>query len=161
MDVTPGPRAGEGGPARANPVPDGGNPLADRARRVVREYRVDGKRIFPNAYLAPMSGVTDLPFRRLISRLSGGRTGLLVSEFITVEGRVEGDLHGSGAVTVKESANIDGNIFSPTVSLLEGANFNGSIEMKKKRAEAAQAPRSGDSGSQESRPAARTASGSR
>jgi nifR3 family TIM-barrel protein len=33
-----------------------------------------------------MSGVTDLPFRRLISRLSGGRTGLLVSEFITVEG---------------------------------------------------------------------------
>jgi len=37
----------------------------------------------------------------------------------------------------------------------------GSIEMKKKRAEAAQAPRSGDSASQESRPATRTASGSR
>ena len=91
----------------------------------------------------------------------GSVVGNITAKFITVEGRVEGDLHGSGAVTVKESANIDGNIFSPTVSLLEGANFNGSIEMKKKRAEAAQAPRSGDSASQESRPATRTASGSR
>lgn len=91
----------------------------------------------------------------------GSVVGNITAKFITVEGRVEGDLHGSGAVTVKESANIDGNIFSPTVSLLEGANFNGSIEMKKKRAEAAQTPRSGDAGSQESRPAARTASGSR
>jgi cytoskeletal protein CcmA (bactofilin family) len=91
----------------------------------------------------------------------GSVVGNITAKFITVEGRVEGDLHGSGAVTVKESANIDGNIFSPTVSLLEGANFNGSIEMKKKRAEAAQAPRSGESGSPESRPAARSASGSR
>ena len=44
---------------------------------------------------------------------------------------------------VKDSANIDGNIYSPTVSLIEGANFNGTIEMRKKRAEApAEAPRS-------------------
>jgi cytoskeletal protein CcmA (bactofilin family) len=64
-------------------------------------------------------------------------------------------------VTVKESANIDGNIFSPTVSVLEGSNFNGTIEMRKKKAEAAAAPRSGDSCSQESRPATRAASGNR
>lgn len=63
-----------------------GNSLVARAARVTREYHVGGTRIFPNAYLAPMSGVTDISFRRLISRLSGGRTGLLVSEFITVEG---------------------------------------------------------------------------
>jgi nifR3 family TIM-barrel protein len=60
--------------------------LVDRAQRVNRRYGVGGKDIFPNVYLAPMSGVTDISFRRLISRLSGGRTGLLVSEFITVEG---------------------------------------------------------------------------
>ncbi len=60
--------------------------LVARARKVTREYRVGDKRIFPNTYLAPMSGVTDISFRRLISRLAGGRTGLLVSEFITVEG---------------------------------------------------------------------------
>lgn len=33
-----------------------------------------------------MSGVTDICFRRLVSRLAGGRTGLLVSEFVSVEG---------------------------------------------------------------------------
>ncbi|MDB5049267.1 MAG: dihydrouridine synthase family protein [Fibrobacteres bacterium] len=60
--------------------------LVDRASRVTRKYQVGGKDIFPNVYLAPMSGVTDISFRRLISRISGGRTGLLVSEFITVEG---------------------------------------------------------------------------
>ena len=62
------------------------HPLAERAARVQRSYRVGEKRIFPNAYLAPMSGVTDISFRRLVSRLAGGRTGLLVSEFVTVEG---------------------------------------------------------------------------
>ncbi|HKP97456.1 MAG TPA: tRNA-dihydrouridine synthase [Fibrobacteria bacterium] len=60
--------------------------LVERASRVTRKYRVGDRDIFPNVYLAPMSGVTDISFRRLISRLSGGRTGLLVSEFITVEG---------------------------------------------------------------------------
>lgn len=62
------------------------HPLLARAARVRKRYEVGGKGIFPNVYLAPMSGVTDISFRRLISRLSGGRTGLLVSEFITVEG---------------------------------------------------------------------------
>ena len=53
---------------------------------MIREFFIGPKRIYPNVYLAPMSGVTDISFRRLISRLSGGRTGLLVSEFISVEG---------------------------------------------------------------------------
>ena len=91
----------------------------------------------------------------------GSVVGDVSAKFITVEGRIEGDLHGNGSVTVKESAEIDGNIYSPTVSLLEGANFNGTIEMRKKKAEAAQGtPRSGPE-SQESRPPPRAASGSK
>lgn len=66
------------------PVPQ--HPLVARAARVIQSYQVGDKRIFPNVYLAPMSGVTDISFRRLISRIAGGRTGLLVSEFVTVEG---------------------------------------------------------------------------
>ncbi len=60
--------------------------LLDRAARVHQDFHIGGRRIFPNAYLAPMSGVTDISFRRLISRLAGGRTGMLISEFISVEG---------------------------------------------------------------------------
>ncbi len=36
--------------------------------------------------LAPMSGVTDSPFRRTVQHASGGTVGLLVTEFISIEG---------------------------------------------------------------------------
>jgi cytoskeletal protein CcmA (bactofilin family) len=35
---------------------------------------------------------------------------------------------------VKESAKVCGNIYSPTVSITEGANFSGSIDMDGKKA---------------------------
>ncbi len=43
-------------------------------------------RVDPGLLLAPMSGVTDSPFRRLVKRCSGDAVGLLVSEFISIEG---------------------------------------------------------------------------
>ena len=50
--------------------------------------------------------------------------------YVNIEGKVTGDVRGSTSVIIKESANIEGNIISPTVSLYEGATFNGSITMK-------------------------------
>lgn len=46
--------------------------------------------IRPNLVLAPMAGVTDSPFRRLIKELGG--VGLIVTEFISVEGLTRGNL---------------------------------------------------------------------
>jgi cytoskeletal protein CcmA (bactofilin family) len=37
-------------------------------------------------------------------------------------------------VFVKETAKVCGNIFAPTVSIMEGANFSGSIDMDGKKA---------------------------
>ncbi len=51
------------------------------------------------------------------------------AEYIVVEGSVDGDLHGAKSVKVRESAKINGNISSPSVSLVEGATFNGNIDM--------------------------------
>lgn len=51
-----------------------------------REFTYQGLRVFPNVYLAPMEGVTDPSFRRLCKRLAGGRMGMLVSEFVSIEG---------------------------------------------------------------------------
>ncbi len=59
--------------------------LIARAARVQQSFNIGDRRIWPNAYLAPMSGVTDICFRRLVSRLAQGRTGLLVSEFVSVQ----------------------------------------------------------------------------
>ena len=52
------------------------------------------------------------------------------AEYIVVEGRVQGDLNGSKCVKIRDTAKIDGNIVSPSVSLVEGATFNGKIDME-------------------------------
>jgi cytoskeletal protein CcmA (bactofilin family) len=60
----------------------------------------------------------------------GGHVKADVSaEYIAVEGNVDGDLKGSKCVKIRESAKINGNIVSPKVSLVEGATFNGKIDM--------------------------------
>jgi len=78
------------------------------------------------------------------SSLTVGQDGKLKAnvkaEYISVEGKVDGDLAGSKSVVVKEGADVKGNIFSPTVTLREGATFNGSIDMTGKEQPAAKAP---------------------
>jgi cytoskeletal protein CcmA (bactofilin family) len=56
------------------------------------------------------------------------------AQLIIVEGTVDGDLTAEKSVFVKETAKVAGNIFAPTVSILEGANFSGSIDMDPKKA---------------------------
>ena len=70
------------------------------------------------------------------SNLTIGEEGKLKAsveaDHIAIEGEVKGDVSGATSVVVKESANVDGNIFSPTVTLREGATFNGRIDMSGK-----------------------------
>ena len=47
---------------------------------------------------------------------------------------MDGDLQAEKSVFVKETAKVCGNIFAPTVSITEGANFSGSIDMDGKKA---------------------------
>ena len=49
---------------------------------------------------------------------------------IFIEGKVKGDLHATVSVKVRKGGEVEGNIVAPTVSLEEGATFNGSIEMR-------------------------------
>ncbi len=78
------------------------------------------------------------------SSLTVGQDGKLKAnvkaEYISVEGKVDGDLAGSKSVVVKEGADVKGNIYSPTVTLREGATFNGSIDMSGNELPAAKAP---------------------
>jgi len=59
---------------------------------------------------------------------------------IVVKGRVEGDLRGSEALIVEPTANVRGNLYAPRVGLMEGAKFNGSIDMDPPAATAASSP---------------------
>ena len=48
---------------------------------------------------------------------------------VIIEGTVEGDIHGSESVSIRETANVKGNIFTPRISITEGAHFKGGIDM--------------------------------
>jgi cytoskeletal protein CcmA (bactofilin family) len=55
---------------------------------------------------------------------------------IVVEGTVEGDLNGTVSVLVLATAKVRGNIAAPRVGIMEGANFNGSVDMSSAQAAA-------------------------
>ena len=49
---------------------------------------------------------------------------------IFIEGKVTGDLAATVSVTVRDSGVVDGNIIAPRVAIMEGATFNGNIQMR-------------------------------
>jgi cytoskeletal protein CcmA (bactofilin family) len=65
----------------------------------------------------------------LIIGTDGSVLGDVYARHLTVEGLVEGDLHCSEAAIVRATAQVRGNIFAPRVGIMEGATFNGRVEM--------------------------------
>lgn len=72
------------------------------------------------------------------ARLTVGEQGKIKADIqaahITVDGSVQGNLYASDSVSVRESADVKGDIYSPTVALFEGARFKGKIDMDSKKA---------------------------
>ena len=62
----------------------------------------------------------------------GTVTANVRAQMIVVEGTLTGDLQAEKSVMVKETARLRGNITAPNVSIVEGAHFNGGIDMDKK-----------------------------
>jgi cytoskeletal protein CcmA (bactofilin family) len=67
-------------------------------------------------------------------RVVVGSKGELVANVsaaqIDVEGKVTGDLVAKKAIKVNQAATVRGNIRAPSVSITEGANFNGTVTME-------------------------------
>ncbi len=51
------------------------------------------------------------------------------AQVIVVEGTVEGDLQAEKSVQIKDTARLKGNVQAPSVSIVEGAKFNGGVSM--------------------------------
>jgi cytoskeletal protein CcmA (bactofilin family) len=86
--------------------------------------------------------------RNLVIGAEGSVQGDVYASHLTVEGLVEGDLHCSEAVIVRATAQVRGNIFAPRVGIMEGATFNGRVEMdpsghSAKGSDSRQGPRQG------------------
>jgi cytoskeletal protein CcmA (bactofilin family) len=71
-------------------------------------------------------------------RLTVGAQGIVKAniraQLIIVEGTVDGDLQAEKSVVVRETAKVIGNIYAPTISIMEGACFSGHIDMDGKKA---------------------------
>ncbi len=55
-----------------------------------QSFEISGRKLSPPLVLSPMAGVTDSPFRRVAKKCGG--VGLIVTEFISVEGLTRGNL---------------------------------------------------------------------
>lgn len=53
----------------------------------------------------------------------------IYAKIISVEGHVEGNLFGEEKIIIRKSGQVKGNLVAPRVSLEEGSNFKGSIDM--------------------------------
>jgi cytoskeletal protein CcmA (bactofilin family) len=65
--------------------------------------------------------------------------GNIHARVVVIDGFVEGDLHGIESVVVNATGRVTGNIFAPRVGLVDGAFFNGRIDMGARQAAAASA----------------------
>lgn len=68
----------------------------------MRSYSIRGVSIEPGLVLSPMSGVTHAPFRRLIKELNPGCVGLVISEFISIEGLTRGSVKSAAMMDFHE-----------------------------------------------------------
>lgn len=74
--------------------------------------------------------------QRLTVCVEGTVKANIRAQMIAVEGTVDGDLQAEKSVQVKDSARVNGNIRAPSVSIVEGAHFNGNIVMDGSKAAA-------------------------
>ena len=99
--------------------------LSTAPHQLLEPVRIGQLNISPCLVLAPMSGVTCAGFRHLIKTLNPGSVGLVVSEFISVEGLTRGNKQSVQMMSFRESERpFSIQIFGSEVSrLADGARI--------------------------------------
>lgn len=60
----------------------------------------------------------------------GTMKGDIRARIIVIDGKVEGDLYATESVSIRATARVKGNLFAPRVAIMDGAFFQGQIEMQ-------------------------------
>jgi cytoskeletal protein CcmA (bactofilin family) len=76
-----------------------------------------------------VDGVVQLPANDLTVGASGSVTANLEAKTIRIDGKVDGNIEGTELVTVSRTGKVKGDITAPRVTLEDGAQFKGSIDM--------------------------------
>jgi len=92
--------------------------------------RISGDVFSSGTILVEGAVVGDLDGEKVILGEKSVVQGNIRAVVISVAGRVEGNLSGKEAVEIKAKARIFGNIRTRTLSIMEGAVFNGTCDME-------------------------------
>ena len=84
-----------------------------------------------------IEGKVDLPDHTLTIGASGTVSARLSAKTIQIHGTVDGDVRAAELVVVSKTGRVRGNIVAPRVTLEDGAQFKGSIDMGAAEAAAA------------------------
>jgi len=76
-------------------------------------------------------GKIDLGNQNLVIDKSGKVRADIRAKHVTVSGLVEGNITASGRVFIAKEAQMKGDIYASKISIMEGAQFKGSIKMQK------------------------------
>jgi len=76
-------------------------------------------------------GTIDLKNNSLIVGAEGKVEADIRVKDITIKGNVKGNIFASGKVFISEEAQMDGNISASVISIMDGAQFKGSVKMEK------------------------------
>lgn len=81
-----------------------------------------------------VKGKIDLDQHSVTIGTSGRIKADIHGRSIVIMGEVDGNLYGSEQIILRKSSKVRGDLFSPRVSLEDGADFKGSIDMTSKSA---------------------------
>jgi cytoskeletal protein CcmA (bactofilin family) len=81
-----------------------------------------------------VDGSIEVSGHGVILSASGRLEGHITADTVVVEGTVNGRLDAAGRIVVRETANIQGELFAPSVSLADGALVLGRVETSGARA---------------------------
>ncbi|MCJ7682636.1 MAG: polymer-forming cytoskeletal protein [Candidatus Aminicenantes bacterium] len=76
------------------------------------------------------TGKIDLPDNTLKIRPNAKIDGEFLAKNIQIQGKVNGNIHASGKVEIRNTASMVGDIHASRVSIEDGAQFKGSVKMK-------------------------------
>ena len=54
----------------------------------------------------------------------------ILGKIISVEGEVEGNLHGEDKIIIRQSGTVHGDLVAPCINLEEGCKFRGTVDME-------------------------------
>jgi len=111
----------------------GGNAVIGRSIKIIGDLRGDEDLRIEG----DIDGTIQLPNNSLTIGTDGRINADVYAKSIIIEGEINGDVYGSECVTIRAQARVAGNVVAARVSVEEGAQFRGSIDMDPKSLKAA------------------------